>query len=184
MFDSDPSLESQVTKLDAARRQLETAIRLLFEQADEVAIHTLAYAAFGILKGVAQHRKERRVLAAAEELAAKDKAFWSRFNRKGNFFKHADTDPEGNVPEIPEEENEALISLGVEMYRDLKCPITPEIEAFYLWWRCIHFSPIEDVKEPFVSWINQNAPRLQSDRRSELLVLGQELYALFRSQRK
>ena len=86
----------QATKLDAARRQLETAIRLLFAQDDAVSIHTLAHASFGILKAVAEHRKERPVLDTADELAAKDgKEFWKGFNRTGNVFMHADNDPHG-----------------------------------------------------------------------------------------
>ena len=94
---ADPWPDFQVTKLDAARCQLETSIRLLFEQADAVSVHTLAYAAFGILKGVAENSKETRVIAAAEALAAAGRKgdFWKGFNRAGNFFKHADKDPDG-----------------------------------------------------------------------------------------
>ena len=169
----------QVTKLDAARRQLEAAIRLLFAQDDAVSIHTLAHASFGILKAVAEHRNERRVLDTTEELAAKDgKDFWKGFNRTGNFFKHANKDPDGVLSGGPVEENEALISLAVEIYRNLGCLVTTEIETFYLWWRCIHFKGIDDVKEPFISWLRQNASRLHAEDRSELLKLGAELLAL------
>jgi hypothetical protein len=38
-----------VTKLDAARRQLKTAIKLWFEDGDPVAIHTLIVAAYEII---------------------------------------------------------------------------------------------------------------------------------------
>lgn len=181
---SDPWPDWQVTKLDAARLQLGTAIRLLFEQTDAVSVHTLAHASFGILKGVAEHRKVRRVLGAAEELEAKGKngGFWNGFNRTGNFFKHGDKDPDGMLSGTPEEENEALISIAVEIYRDLGCLIAPEITAFSLWWRCIHFDDITDVSEPFSSWLAQNASRLHADSRSDLLTLGYELLTLLRSQ--
>jgi len=174
----------QVTKLDAARRQLETSIRLLFEQADAVSVHTLAYAAFGILKGIAENRKETRVLAAAEALAAAGKKgdFWKGFNRAGNFFKHADKDPDGVFVGAGEEENEALLSIAVQIYRDLGCLVTPQIECFSLWWACINFSPIEDVREPFISWLEQNSERLHADSRQELLVLGHELFILLSNQ--
>lgn len=167
----------EVTKLDAARRQLETAIWLLFENADSVSIHTLAHAAFGILKNVAEHRKISGVLEAAEELyvSTTKKDFWNGFNKTANFFKHADKDPDGILTGVPEEENEALISLGVEIYRDLGCFITPELESFYLWWRCINFKDIEDVKEPFNSWLDQNYERLHAENRSDLLELGKDL---------
>jgi hypothetical protein len=174
----------QVTKLDAARRQLETAIRLLFEQADSVSVHTLAHASFGILKGVAESRNARCVLNVAEELAVEKKngGFWKEFNRTGNFFKHGDKDPEEVLSGMPEEENEALISLAIEIYLELNGQVTPAIEAFFLWWHCINFACIEDVKEPFISWLKQNADRLHAESRSELLVLGYELYTLLQSQ--
>ena len=180
---SDAWADSQVTKLDAARRQLGTAIRLLFAQGDAVSVHTLAHAAFGVLKGVAEHRGERRILDEARAIAATYRGgdFWTRFNRTGNFFKHVDKDPDGLLSERPEEENEALISLAVEMYRDLNGLVTPEIEAFYLWWRCIHFYNIDDVPEPFMSWLTANASRLHSDARTDLLALGHELCEVLRN---
>jgi len=44
------------SKLDAATRQLHMAIRLYFQDADPLAIHTLAGAAHGILADLARHR--------------------------------------------------------------------------------------------------------------------------------
>ena len=173
--------EWQVTKLDAARRQLQTAIQLLFSQKDGVSIHTLAHASFGILKDVAKHRGKTRVSDAGNELSGSgQKDFWNRFNRTGNFFKHADKDPEGFLAGISEEENEALISLAIEIYCDMGCIGTPEFDAFQLWWRCIHFCEIENVAEPFVSWIAENSSRLHAESRSELLTLGNDLLTLVR----
>lgn len=176
---SDFSPEFQITKLDAACRQLDTAIQLLFEQGDSVSIHTLAHAAFGILKGVATHRRETQILDTAHALAAEGKSgdFWTGFNRAGNFFKHADKDPNGVFVGI-QEENEALISIAVRIYLDLGCSITPQMTAFSLWWACINFRPIDNVKEPFRSWLNENHHRLYSDTRPDLLVLGYELLTL------
>ena len=145
-MNSKPWPDWQVTKLDAARRQLEMAIRLLFEQADSVSTHTLAHASFGILKDVAEYRNARDVLNIAKELAFEEKkdSFWKGFNRTGNFFKHGNKDPEEVLSGTPEEENEALISLAVTIYLELNGQNTPAIEAFFLWWRCINFACIED----------------------------------------
>jgi hypothetical protein len=49
-----------VTKLDAARRQLQTAIRLWFQDADPVSIHTLAAAAYEIIHAVSKQRNPKR----------------------------------------------------------------------------------------------------------------------------
>ena len=43
------SEKSEITKVEAARRQLDCAIRLFFEDEDSLPIHTLAWAAFEVL---------------------------------------------------------------------------------------------------------------------------------------
>ena len=176
--------EVQTTKLDAARRQLEVAIFLLFSAGDAISTHTLAYAAFGILKDVAFHRGQTQILASAEALAAAGRKgeFWKGFNRAGNFFKHADRDPDAILIGMPEEENEALISIALSIYEGLGCIKTVELTAFALWWACINFQDIERVEEPFMSWLSANHDRLHADTRHELLELGQELLALLKSQ--
>jgi hypothetical protein len=52
-----------VTKLAAAKRQLQSAIRLFFMEEDKLAIHTVASAAYGLLKGL---KGERRRCEAAD----------------------------------------------------------------------------------------------------------------------
>ncbi len=42
----------RVTKLDCAKRQIETAIMLFFENHDPVSAHTLTGAAYEILRGL------------------------------------------------------------------------------------------------------------------------------------
>jgi hypothetical protein len=49
-----------VSKLDAARRQLQTAIQLWFEERDPVAIHALAYAAYEIIHAISKRRNPNR----------------------------------------------------------------------------------------------------------------------------
>src|SRR5215472_10182699 len=41
-----------VSKIEAARRQLETAIRLYFSDGDPISVHTLTAAAYNVLRGV------------------------------------------------------------------------------------------------------------------------------------
>jgi hypothetical protein len=45
-----------VTKLAAAKRQLQAAIRLFFLKEDELAVHIVASAAYGLLKGLKRDR--------------------------------------------------------------------------------------------------------------------------------
>ncbi len=44
----------EISKLDAAKRQLDTAIRLYFCDGDPVSIHTLAAASYNILRDVTE----------------------------------------------------------------------------------------------------------------------------------
>ena len=46
------SQELHISKLDAARRQLDTAVRLYFSEADPVSIHTLAAASYQLIVDV------------------------------------------------------------------------------------------------------------------------------------
>jgi hypothetical protein len=45
-----------INKLEAARRQLDTAIRMTFANEDELAIHTVAAAAYRILRDILDKR--------------------------------------------------------------------------------------------------------------------------------
>ncbi len=86
----DTSNKITISKMDAARRQLKTAIRLWFEEGDPVAIHTLAAAAHEII-----HRKFRdkglRGLFFDSLLIKKEmRGEWAKAIKKhANFFKHA-----------------------------------------------------------------------------------------------
>ena len=89
-MEKPPDLET-VTKLDAANRQLATAIRLFFENQDPVAVHTLACAAREIyemhclkanLTRMFDYVKESNPTHAETEL-------WNVLNVLRNFFKHS-----------------------------------------------------------------------------------------------
>jgi hypothetical protein len=49
-----------ITKLDAARRHLATAIRLWFQNEDVVSIHTLAFAAYEVIHVISKKRNQYR----------------------------------------------------------------------------------------------------------------------------
>ena len=53
--------EILITKLEAARRQLCAAIRMYFSAEDELAIHTVASAAYGIIRDLKAHRNRDEV---------------------------------------------------------------------------------------------------------------------------
>jgi len=83
-----------ITKLEAARRQLNTALELWFDDGDPVAIHTLAYAAYEIIHVLSKKNGRLRALVFDSDII-KDE-FRSEWNvlvkKEDNFFKHANND--------------------------------------------------------------------------------------------
>ena len=84
-----------VTKLEAARQQLRTAIRLWFEEGDPISIHTLAFAAYEIAHVVSKKRNQARRPLVFDSPMIKEqyRAEWNTTIKKhASFFKHAKTD--------------------------------------------------------------------------------------------
>lgn len=86
-----------ITKLDAAKRQLETAIRLYFHNEDPVSIHTLVSAAYNIVRDVYRKRGGPPMFIKDDFIEVYVKAEYQnemrkKLNEPENFFKHADRD--------------------------------------------------------------------------------------------
>ncbi|PIZ76619.1 hypothetical protein COY05_00565 [Candidatus Peregrinibacteria bacterium CG_4_10_14_0_2_um_filter_38_24] len=95
----------RVSKLEAAKTQIETSIRLYFSDGDTVSTHTLTGAANQILRDIGKHRgidsmKESFLKMTKPEKVKEMKAL---LNSTQSFFKHADNDPEGTIDFNPEE---------------------------------------------------------------------------------
>jgi hypothetical protein len=93
-----------VSKLDAAHRQLQTAIRMWFYEDDYVSAHTLAYAAYEIIHTVSRLKNPNRgdlLLDSSQVKPEKRKEFNQVFREAANFFKHADRDPDATIEFSP-----------------------------------------------------------------------------------
>jgi hypothetical protein len=120
-----------IEKLDGARRQLETATTLFFENGDPVSIHSLASAAYDVIDGVNQKRghKEMFVKRRYTQLPGHPKR--SLLNSAQNFFKHADNDPEGEMEFFPEM-TEAILADACKTYMELT---GKQVALFHwMWW--------------------------------------------------
>ncbi len=84
-----------ITKLDAARRQLEMAITLWFHDADPVSVHTLVMAAHGILRALNKKRGGQPMLGDPSPYIRPgfEKLVADMFVKSSNFFKHGAKDP-------------------------------------------------------------------------------------------
>lgn len=79
-----------VTKFAAAERQLRAAIRMFFEEEDELAIHTVASAAYRLLSDL----KDERGLDEAADAYLTSIFYAVRSYKRGTLPKHMSNDPE------------------------------------------------------------------------------------------
>jgi hypothetical protein len=124
----------RLNKLEAARRQLETAIKLYFEHGDEVSIHTLAAAAYTIVRDINEYRGGEPMLKDLHCYLSEDlvREFKSYINTPENFLKHADKDPEA-IGELCPRWTEALLWEASRKYCELTGDWRMPLLTFVLW---------------------------------------------------
>jgi|ERR1035438_9095364 hypothetical protein len=133
-----------VTKIGAARSQLNEAITLFFEERDPVSIHTLAGAALQILNDHIQDEGivwDNSLLFHYNSIYIKDeyrREWYSKVNEARNFFKHADKDIRDGKTSIDFNPTmndfhimEAIHSLKV--VEGTQCVFSLEIRAYLAW---------------------------------------------------
>lgn len=132
----------QLTKLDAARRQLQTAISLYFSSADEVSAHALAAAALNALTDLARHARKQSTLSLDTLLGdyvqpQHHKSVRDKVRAPENFFKHADRDPDAQITFNPRV-TECWLLQAVDTYQVLDNTKNPVFQAFKAWWLIQH----------------------------------------------
>ncbi len=125
----------QLTKLEAAIRQLDTAIELFFEKRDPVSVRTLVGAAGRVFSDLVEHKKPGeswRSNTVKSIPTLPPKQVYGILNSTPNFLKHADQDPEGEHI-FTEAENDDLIFMAT-----LECgeihTTSLEMQAFQIWY--------------------------------------------------
>jgi len=144
-----------ITKLEAARRQVETAITLFFAGGDPIAGHTLAAAGYDILRDINKHvgGKPMMVKDSIEKVLQplnREDAKRARdlLNAPQNFFKHADRDPEGTFS-FEESLTELLLFDASLTYWHLSGDQPMRMRAFTIWFKVQHpeiFPNDDDLK--------------------------------------
>lgn len=127
-----------VTKLDAASRQLDAAIQLLFSGGDSIAVHALAVAAANVFADVAEHKNAGASWRAhmCEDSGLSIKQLKTILHKAWNFFKHADHDPDVTLT-FNEIESEDIIFMAVLDCGDLQ-PTSCAMQAFQTWYIAAH----------------------------------------------
>ena len=130
-----PSAIKTITKIEAAQRQLRTAITLWFNEGDEVSIHALAFAAYEVMHAISKRLNPYRRDLLFDTVLIKDE-YRSEFNiqlkKTASFFKHANRETETEI-EFNPELSELFIFYAVAGRELCGHPQSME-ESTYLWW--------------------------------------------------
>jgi hypothetical protein len=134
---SEHSPDLQITKLDAARRQLRTAIRLWFHDGDPVSIHTLLAAAHEIIHRLYRNRGLVNLIFDSDLIVDEHRSDFARIMKAApNFFKHANNDSDRILSFNPEI-NDVMPIMLIQALCDMEEPLDLE-EAAYVYWQLIH----------------------------------------------
>ena len=126
-----------------------------FQRGDDIAIHTIAGAAYQILIDICKIKKIQRELEDSwilEELGVKQKVL-AATREPQNFFKHADKDPEGTIKYHPLL-SACLIMYGIQYFFSLTGERFSEGQVFRIWF----FLRFPDSLPPEVKDLLSNIP--------------------------
>jgi hypothetical protein len=117
-----------ITKLDAARRQIDGAIDLHFNEGDELAIHTLVGAAHILITDLSKAANLQSIL---DRYIVPDWRwkFEKAIRAPQNFIKHADTDAEATLDFNPHN-TELMLFIDIEMFKELTGSATDAMQVF------------------------------------------------------
>ncbi|HVS03310.1 MAG TPA: hypothetical protein VMT16_11120 [Thermoanaerobaculia bacterium] len=129
-----------ISKIEAARRQLETAIILYFSERDPVSIHTLAGAGYELVANLA--RKAGHDTLIETGFLGKLPPEIAKLARKAirtpqNFFKHADRDDPEALPFDPQL-SELIVMDAIAKYSQLAGEVPLFFDAFSKWFSLQH----------------------------------------------
>lgn len=107
----------QLTQLQAARRQFQTAVELWVSGGDAVSIHTLAFCAYQIIHDINRQRRGPPLLLDNPAIDPSKKQAWVNAVKEfPNYFKHADGRKTRNQPaqaEFDDERNLPLLAFSL-----------------------------------------------------------------------
>lgn len=157
-----------ISKLEAARRQLDCALELWLRDGDDVSIHTLAAAAYQIVHDINTANGSPRDLIY-DTFWIKDeyrREFVNAVKKPANFFKHADNDPDpnGSIQFAPEMSMAFLMCVFEEL-RQHGEKLT-RVQTAFLFWLALHNPRVLKPTNVVLKIVNDLSSAKQSDMRS------------------
>jgi hypothetical protein len=171
-----------VTKLEAAKRQLEIGIRMIFSQADPVATHTLIGAASTLLSNlIERHRPTRSWDAIAQKANNLSPSnYFAIMRRAQNFLKHADTDPDETIA-LDVTDTDSLAFWAVMNLGEIDGPLGKSESVFQMWYLACYSPCLEDGTPVSRAVLEQFGDLRQLDRRERISIGARALNELERN---
>lgn len=145
-----------ITKLDGARRQLDTAIDLFFGSGDSLSTHTLAWSAFKVLMDLYPKRREDDFAATLDTMITKEG--WKHMSGVANFLKHADKDADAFLEAHHPMQAMAIIGLATLLYRRLAGDFSLKMMAMDAW---VEFTAADELG---IEEVDTNAERVAAEQ--------------------
>jgi hypothetical protein len=130
-----PDSQKPLTPLNATRRNVDTAIRMLFGGEDPLTVHLVVASTFRVLHDLAQAGgiTPRDARLNAFLLPGGDVAFDGALEAAAAFAERVDEDPGAMLHEVTQERNDFEIAIACLYLRCLDGQSSAEAQAF-LWW--------------------------------------------------
>jgi hypothetical protein len=154
-------VDIKCSKQDAASRQLDVAIELLFEGRDPLAVRTLAGAAFTIFSDLVGHRQNakswREMIKedAVAEHGLTMKEAHDILHDAQNSLKHADRTPDTEVT-MSDAENDQIIFVATLECGNLGGPLSVVMQAFQIWFFAMYPDVLVRGQDPKLVEIGQS----------------------------
>lgn len=157
----------KLTKLECAKRQLVSAVKLYFERGDAVSIHTLTCAAYNVLLALNRSAGGVPMFAKEEFLAHPNPGHPSlaNINAYENFFKHADRDPSVTLDFDPRV-TEALLIDACGKFHELSGEREPSLATYCFWFLSQRHNPAA-VPAGFESFAEITSKMRANDEREQ-----------------
>lgn len=167
-----------ITRQQAARQEIETAIELLFDDGSPVAIEVLTWAAVEMMRGIAEHRGIETFQAKMEiSVVPKHLREWRQI-MKGhyNYFKHGDRDPERVADEFRPEAVTFSLFGACNDYQALFGKTTLAMYFYVAWFLGRHPDTLMSEARELPSKIAEHLDHPQDKPYRESLKQVSELY--------
>ncbi len=161
----------KISKLDAVKRQLETAIKLYFMSEDPVSIHTLTAAAYNVIRDINRQRGGKPLIVKdqlPEHIKPEYvKDFRNKLNEAENFLKHADRDHDNSLDFYPDQ-SELLMFDACLAYWKLTGEEPPLFKLYRYWYMANN--------QDFFILSEEYANLLARAAEMDIVKMGREVY--------